>query len=95
MYEQSPLTVSLLTKIVDPSMEFSLKILIFVPPTRSFGTPCCPPPFTEAGDINYTRHYSIRLFNAKAGELLVTFVKDQHIDVVTGSIRRNTGLNNL
>ena len=93
-YDQSPLTVSLLTKIVDPSVEFSLKVLIFVP-TRSFGMPCCPPPFTKAGDINYTRHCAIRLFNAKAGELFVTFVKDQHMDVVTGSFRRDTGLNNL
>ena len=74
-------------------MEFSLKVLIFVP-TRSFGMPC-PPPFTKAGDINYTRHCAIRLFNAKSGELSVTFVKDQHMDIVNGSIRRDTGMNNL
>ena len=74
-------------------MEFSLKVLIFVP-TRSFGLLCCPPPFTKAGDINYTRHCAIRLFNAKAGELYVTFVKNQHMDVVTGSIRRDWSICN-
>ena len=57
---------------VDPSLESSLKILIFVP-TRSFGMHCCPPPFAKAGDINYTRHCAIRLFNAKAEELSVTY----------------------
>ena len=59
-------------KIVDPSLEFSLKILIFVP-TRSFGMPCCPLPFAKAGDMNYTRHCPIKLFYVKAGELSVTF----------------------
>ena len=44
------ITGSLLTKIVDPSLESSLKILIFVP-TRSFGMPCCPPPFAKAGTL--------------------------------------------
>ena len=62
-YEQSPLTISLLTKIVDPSLESSLNILIFIS-TRIFGMPCCPPPFAKAGDINYTRHCAIRLFKS-------------------------------
>ena len=54
-------------------MEFSLKVLIFVP-TRSFGMLCCPLPFTKAGDINYTTRCAIRLFNAKAGELSEHYV---------------------
>ena len=77
---------SFLTKIVDPSLETSLKVFISVP-TRSFGRP------------SFTKYCTIRLLNAKAGELSVTygtsvFKKDAPNDVVTGSIRRDKGLNN-
>ena len=74
---------SLLTKIVDPSLDTSLKVFIFVP-TRSFGRPS----FTR-----YRGYCTIRLFNAKAGELSVRMVrlfvkKGAPNDVVTGSTRR-------
>ena len=45
---------------MDPSLESSLKILIEA-------LACI------AGDINYTRHCANILFNAKAGELSVTY----------------------
>ena len=90
-----------LTKIVDPSLESSLKILIFVP-TRRFCMPCCPPPpsrkqgafiipsIVPSDCLTQKRESYIYLLR-----MVRVFVKDQHKDVFTGLLRRDKGLNNL